>query len=270
MDTIDFIFRGDNSSGFQSREEEMRCIKKAKKGDRKARNKILEKHKKFVFKFIQQWNNDNVDIKDLFQEALLGLIEAIEKVEPQRDVKFLSYARYHVKRKALDFLTQTNDLIRLPQNKKTLLLEIRKTRDRLKQQNLEEPNLSEIAEEMNRDIEDLEFVIRTSQTPRFLEDKIGSDSNPLRLKEVLSAPERKESENISNERFRKFIRKHLSKLSQREAEILEKYFGINCKSQNLKQIANSKGLTRERIRQIKQKAIRRLRDFNDEELRMFL
>ena len=233
---------------------------KIKKGNQVALEKLVKANLRFVVSVAKQYQNQGLSLGDLINEGNLGLIKAAKRFDETRGFKFISYAVWWIRQSILQALAEQSRIVRLPLNRVGALNKIGKAYNSLEQEYEREPTAEEIAKELEMDIEEVQETLKmgtrhVSMDAPFsqgeensLLDVLASDENPLPDTSLMSASLRNE------------IERALSTLTDREAEVIKLYFGFSGDhSLTLEEIGEQFHLTRERVRQIKEKAIRRLR-----------
>lgn len=240
-------------------EEEVELAQRIRKGDRLALEKLTRANLRFVVSVAKQYQNQGLSLPDLINEGNLGLIKAAEKFDETRGFKFISYAVWWIRQSILQALAEQSRIVRLPLNQVGSLNKINKAFSRFEQENERRPSPEELAEELDIPIEKIVDTIKISgrhisvDAP-FVEgednsllDVLVNDDSPIADRALMS-------ESLLIE-----INRALETLSERERDIIRMFFGIGCQEMTLEEIGDKFGLTRERVRQIKEKAIRRLR-----------
>jgi RNA polymerase primary sigma factor len=241
-------------------EQEIEFSIKIKRGDQVALEKLVKANLRFVVSVAKQYQNQGLSLGDLINEGNLGLIKAAKRFDETRGFKFISYAVWWIRQSILQALAEQSRIVRLPLNRVGALNKIGRAYNSLEQEYEREPTASEIAKELEMDLDEVSETLKMSgrhvsmDAPfnqgeeNSLLDIIASDENPLPDTSLMSASLRNE------------IERALSTLTEREAEVIKLYFGFDDEnSLTLEEIGEQFHLTRERVRQIKEKAIRRLR-----------
>ena len=232
-------------------EEEVELAQRIRKGDQRALEKLTRANLRFVVSVAKQYQNQGLSLPDLINEGNLGLIKAAEKFDETRGFKFISYAVWWIRQSILQALAEQSRIVRLPLNQVGSLNKINKAFSRFEQE--------EWAETLDLPAEKVADTLRVSgrhisvDAP-FVEgednsllDVLVNDDSPVADKTLIN-------ESLSTE-----VERALATLTERERDIIRLFFGINCQEMTLEEIGEKFGLTRERVRQIKEKAIRRLR-----------
>ena len=240
-------------------EEEVELAQRIKKGDRIALEKLTRANLRFVVSVAKQYQNQGLSLPDLINEGNLGLIKAAEKFDETRGFKFISYAVWWIRQSILQALAEQSRIVRLPLNQVGSLNKINKAFSKFEQEHERKPSSEELAEELDIPVDKIADTLKVSgrhisvDAP-FIE---GEDNSLL---DVLVNDDSPNADRVLiNESLTKEIDRALSTLTERESEIIKMFFGIGYQEMTLEEIGDKFGLTRERVRQIKEKAIRRLR-----------
>lgn len=241
-------------------EEEVRLAKLVKQDDQDALNKLVQANLRFVVSVAKQYQNQGLSLGDLINEGNLGLIKAAKRFDETKGFKFISYAVWWIRQAILQALAEQSRIVRLPLNRVGALHKIGKVSSDLEQNYGREPSADEIAERLDMSSNEVTDTLKISSRHLSLDAPFqeGEDNRLLDvLEDEVQAPP---DEDLFDEALQKEVVKALSTLTDREAEVIRLYFGIGReKPMTLEQIGTRFGLTRERVRQIKEKAIRRLR-----------
>ena len=240
--------------------EEVRLAKLVKKDDQDALNKLVQANLRFVVSVAKQYQNQGLSLGDLINEGNLGLIKAAKRFDETKGFKFISYAVWWIRQAILQALAEQSRIVRLPLNRVGALHKIGKVSSDLEQNYGREPSAEEIAEKLDMSSSEVTDTLKISSRHLSLDAPFqeGEDNRLLDvLEDEVQAPP---DEDLFDEALQKEVVKALSTLTDRESEVIRLYFGIGReKPMTLEQIGTRFGLTRERVRQIKEKAIRRLR-----------
>jgi RNA polymerase primary sigma factor len=241
-------------------EQEVDLAVKIKNGDKIALEKLTKANLRFVVSVAKQYQNQGLSLGDLINEGNLGLIKAAKRFDETRGFKFISYAVWWIRQSILQALAEQSRIVRLPLNRVGALNKIGKAYSNLQQEFEREPNTTEIATELGMDIYDVSVALRISGKHVSM-DAPFAQGTENRLIDVLENDQQPTpDEALMMESLRAEINRALGTLTQREAEVIQLYFGLNKEhSLTLEEIGERFNLTRERVRQIKEKAIRRLR-----------
>ena len=233
-------------------EEEVELAGRIRKGDRRALEKLTRANLRFVVSVAKQYQNQGLSLPDLINEGNLGLIKAAEKFDETRGFKFISYAVWWIRQSILQALAEQSRIVRLPLNQVGSLNKISKAFSKFEQENERKPSPEELADEIADTLKvsgrhisvDAPFVEGEDNS---LLDVLVNDDSPMADRSLV------------NESLSKEIDRALDTLTPREKEIIRMFFGIGEQEKTLEEIGDKFNLTRERVRQIKEKAIRRLR-----------
>ncbi len=240
--------------------EEVDLARKIKSGDEHARNRLVEANLRFVVSVAKEYQNRGVPLSDLVSAGNVGLITAAERFDENKGFKFISYAVWWIRQAILQTLAEQSRTVRLPLNKIGLLYKISKASRLLQQERADDPNAEDIAHELEVSVEEVRETLMCGRSVRSL-DAAFKEEEDHSLLDVL-ADDRQESPEslVMRGCLRGQIDSALGSLVGREAKILKLYFGLDGEEpMTLDQIGARFGLTRERVRQIKEKALHRLR-----------
>ena len=241
-------------------EEEVELAQKIKAGDERALDKLTKANLRFVVSVSKQYQNQGLTLPDLINEGNLGLIKAAKRFDETRGFKFISYAVWWIRQSILQALAEQSRIVRLPLNKIGSINKINKMYAFLEQENERPPSAEEIAKKLDMTVNDVKESMKNSGRHVSMDAPLieGEDSN---LYDVLNSgespnPDRK----LLHESLRIEINRALETLTPREADVVKLYFGLGeHQPMTLEEIGETFDLTRERVRQIKEKAIRRLK-----------
>ncbi|MDX2133877.1 MAG: RNA polymerase sigma factor RpoD/SigA [Saprospiraceae bacterium] len=242
-------------------EEEVELAKRIKQGDQVALEKLTKANLRFVVSVAKQYQNQGLSLSDLINEGNLGLIKAAQRFDETRGFKFISYAVWWIRQSILQALAEQSRIVRLPLNKVGSLNKINKAFSELEQQYEREPSAEELAELLEISSDEVETTLgvaarHVSMDAPFVE---GEDNSLLDVLENNSMPGTDTHLEYADS-LRREIERSLSTLSDRQADVIKLYFGIGePHPMSLEDIGDKFGLTRERVRQIKDKAINKLR-----------
>jgi len=240
-------------------EEEVELARRIKQGDEEALEKLVKANLRFVVSVAKQYQNQGLTLSDLINEGNLGLIRAAEKFDETRGFKFISYAVWWIRQSILQALAEQSRIVRLPLNQVGSINRMNKMLAKFEQEHNRQPTDEELAEMMEVTEEKLLQSRRNATRHRSIDAPINDEesSSLADLIENKDAP-RADAELI-RESLSIEIERALSTLTKREADVIKYFFGINAPEMTLEEIGEHLGLTRERVRQIREKAIRRLR-----------
>jgi len=241
-------------------DEEVELAKRIRDGDQVALERLTKANLRFVVSVAKQYQNQGLSLGDLINEGNLGLIKAAQRFDETRGFKFISYAVWWIRQSILQALAEQSRIVRLPLNRVGSLNKISKTFSELEQRYEREPSPEELAEEL--DITPAEVIDTLKISGRHVSMDApfvqGEDNTLLDVLE--NDTEDKPDSELMNDSLRREVQRALSTLTPREADVITFYFGLNGEHpMTLEEIGEKFNLTRERVRQIKEKAIRRLR-----------
>ena len=242
-----------------SPEEEVELAQRIQKGDKEALEKLTKANLRFVVSVDKQYQNQGLSLPDLINEGNLGLIKAAEKFDETRGFKFISYAVWWIRQSILQALAEQSRIVRLPLNQVGALNKINKALSKFEQENERQPSSEELSEMIDVSKEKISDTLRVSGRHVSVDAPFveGEDNSLLDVLPNDDSP--MADRGLVNESLNTKIERALSTLSSREREIIKSFFGIGCQEMTLEEIGERFGLTRERVRQIKEKAIRRLK-----------
>ena len=241
-------------------DEEVELAQRIKAGDQRALEKLTKANLRFVVSVAKQYQNQGLTLPDLINEGNLGLIKAAQRFDETRGFKFISYAVWWIRQSILQALAEQSRIVRLPLNKIGSINKINKTFAFLEQSHERPPSAEEIAKELDMTINDVKESMKNSGRHVSMDAPLveGEDSN---LYDVLRSGESPNPDrDLLHESLRTEIERALETLTPREADVIRLYFGLGDQHpMTLEEIGETFDLTRERVRQIKEKAIRRLK-----------
>ncbi|MFH0989055.1 MAG: sigma-70 family RNA polymerase sigma factor [bacterium] len=241
-------------------QEEIELARRIKKGDQKALEKLTKANLRFVVSVAKQYQNQGLSLGDLINEGNLGLIKAAKRFDETRGFKFISYAVWWIRQSILQALAEQSRIVRLPLNRVGALNKIGKAFSTLEQEFEREPSASELAEELDMSLFEVSDTLKISGRHLSM-DAPFAQGEDNRLLDVIQDHRQPAPDNqLMEESLKIEVRRALNTLSEREAQVIRLYFGLDQEhSLTLEEIGEKFNLTRERVRQIKEKAIRRLR-----------
>ena len=244
-----------------SAEKEVELAKRIKKGDSKALETLIKANLRFVVSVAKQYQNQGLSLPDLINEGNLGLIKSAERFDETRGFKFISYAVWWIRQSILQALAEQARIVRLPLNKIGSLNKIHKAFNKLEQEFQREPTTDEVAFLMESKPELVEDSLNFASTHVSMDAPLREEEANNMYDVMLNDDSPKPDANLMDSSLRLEIERSLGTLGDREAEILRYYFGLNgCQEITLEEIGDEFGLTRERVRQIKEKAIKKLKN----------
>ncbi|HYX08709.1 MAG TPA: sigma-70 family RNA polymerase sigma factor [Bacteroidales bacterium] len=243
-----------------SAEEEVELARRIKSGDAESLNKLISANLRFVVSVSKQYQNQGLSLPDLINEGNLGLIKAAQRFDETRGFKFISYAVWWIRQSILQALAEQARIVRLPLNKIGSINKINKMLSELEQKYEREPSILEIAQALELAPDDVKEAIRSSGRHVSMDAPLSYEEDGNMYDVLLNIETPSPDKGLLNDSLRKEIERALSTLTIREADIIRLYFGLNGKHPHtLEEIGEVFNLTRERVRQIKEKAIKRLK-----------
>jgi RNA polymerase primary sigma factor len=241
-------------------EEEVELARRIKSGDDKALDKLVKANLRFVVSVAKQYQNQGLSLPDLINEGNLGLIKAAQRFDETRGFKFISYAVWWIRQSILQALAEQSRLVRLPLNQVGSLNKIKKATSRLEQEFERPPSVEEIARKLDIPEHKLDKALRITTRYVSMDAPIAEDEDTKFLDVFVSEDTPRTDNNLMRESLNKEIQRSLSTLTEKERDVINLYYGIGMNhGLTLDEIGAKFNLTRERVRQIKEKAIRRLK-----------
>lgn len=243
-----------------SAEEEVELARRIRLGDQRALDTLCEANLRFVVNVAKKYQNQGLSLADLIHEGNLGLIEAAKRFDETKGFKFISYAVWWIRQAILQALAEQSRIVRLPLNRSGTLYKIGKTSDRLGQEYGRKPTPDEIATELDLRLEEVKDTMRISSKHVSLDAPIKEGEKSRFMDFMSDEVQPTPDDQLMDDALKVSVKDTLGSLSDRECDIIQLYFGLNNQEpMTLEEIGKRYGLTRERVRQIKEKALRRLR-----------
>jgi len=243
-----------------SPEQEISLARRIKKGDEIALDKLVKSNLRFVISVAKEYQGQGLPLQDLISEGNLGLIKAAQRFDETRGFKFISYAVWWIRQSILQALAEQSRVVRLPLNRVGAINKVGRALEKLEKQFGREPSMDEIADTMEMTSFEVADVLKTSARHLSLDEPFKEEDGNSLLDVIESDRYRPPDGSLMQESLRVEVEKVLSTLKPREAEIIRLYFGLDGdRPLTLEEIGEHFKLTRERVRQIKEKALRRLR-----------
>ena len=249
-----------------SAEEEAQLAAQIRQGDKKALERLTKANLRFVVSVAKQYQNQGLSLPDLINEGNLGLIRAAEKFDETRGFKFISYAVWWIRQAILQAIAEQSRIVRLPLNQVGSVNKINRVLNRFEQENERRPSIDEISEQIDLPEEKIDEAINISGKHVSMDAPFNANDDNSLLDVLVNDNAPSADMQLVLESLRQEINKALTWLNERERNVIEAFFGINQPELTLEEIGDKYHLTRERVRQIKEKAIRRLRTTTNNEL----
>ena len=242
-------------------EQEIELARRIKKGDRTALEALTKANLRFVVSVAKQFQNQGLSLGDLINEGNLGLIKAAERFDETRGFKFISYAVWWIRQSIMQAIAEQSRMVRLPLNRVGTLNKLGKAYSKLEQEYERKPSAFELAEELDMKADEVSDTLQLYGRHVSMDAPFSGDDDKNSLIDILPNDQQPSPDvTLMQESLKAEVESVLSTLSEREASVLRLYFGINSEhSATLEEIGERFNLTRERVRQIKEKALRTLR-----------
>lgn len=241
-------------------EQEVELAQRIHQGDRKALDKLVSSNLRFVVSVAKQYQNQGLSLPDLINEGNMGLIKAAEKFDETRGFKFISYAVWWIRQSILQAIAEKSSLIKLPVNQVGAVNKISHASNQFEQEHERRPSLDEIAERLDIPEEKIEDAFKVSGRHMSVDAPINSNETNSLLDVIPSEDNTQADQEMDIESLRKEMSRLLTFLNDRDRTVIESFYGIGQPEQTLDEIASKCGVSRERVRQIREKAIRKLRN----------
>ncbi len=243
-----------------SPEEEKELARRAKKGDKEALKKLVEGNLRFVVNVAKNFMGWGVPLTDLIAAGNLGLIEAAKRFDPDRDVKFISYAVWWIRQAIMQTIFQQTGAVRIPVKESLFISKVKETYEKLKEKLKREPTIEEIAKEVDASPKKVRNALQVVRMPYSLDKPLGEEED-LTLLDLISKKGTEDVEkDIVEESLHKELNKLLNALDERERAIIEYRFGLKGEEpKTLTEVGEILGISRERVRQLEQRALKKLR-----------
>lgn len=243
-------------------EEEVELARRIKKGDKEAMEKLIRANLRFVVSVAKQYQNQGLSLPDLINEGNLGLIKAAEKFDETRGFKFISYAVWWIRQSIMQAINEQSRIVRLPLNQVSSLTKYRKAIQEFEQKHRRKPTQKELAEILETTEEKIKKTASASGKAISMDAPFVEDEDNSLIDILPNEDSPKADEDLMKESLRVEIERALSTLTEREREIIKLSFGISTEPISLEEIGERYGLTRERVRQIREKALKKMRNTN--------
>ncbi len=261
QDSLDIYLDEIKNIPLLSRQEEIELAKKVRQGDKKAIEELTLGNLRFVVKIAREYQGRGVVLADLINEGNLGLFRAAQKFDDRKGVKFISYAVWWIRQAVLKTILMNSRTVRLPQNRVEEITKMTKAKNKISQIFGREPTVAEIAQELGIKEEEVKNAIKIAQSDISMSSSKNLKNSMYFTKKSKNLLYPSPEEAYERHALKESLLKKLNKLSSREKEILELYFGIDGeRPHTLEEIGKMNNITRERVRQIKERALKKLRE----------
>lgn len=240
-------------------EEEVELARRIKQGDRKALEKLTRANLRFVVSVAKQYQNQGISLPDLINEGNLGLIKAAERFDETRGFKFISYAVWWIRQSILQAIAEHSRIVRMPINQVGSANKINRALNKFEQENERRPSIDEIASDVNLPEEKIYEALKANVRQVSVDAQLPDGDGASMIEKMQSTDEPATDNALVMQSLKDEISVALSALNERERYIVEAFYGINQPEATMEEIGKRYGLTRERVRQIREKAIRKLR-----------
>ena len=241
-------------------DEEVELAQRIRKGDRRALERLTRANLRFVVSVAKQYQNQGLSLPDLINEGNVGLIKAAEKFDETRGFKFISYAVWWIRQSILQAIAEQSRIVRLPLNQVGSVNKIARVLSKFEQENERRPSVEEISERLDLPAEKVDVAMNASGRHVSVDAPFAEGEDNSLLDVMVNDNSPAADRELVRESLREEIRSALKMLNHRERSIIEAYYGLGTPELTLEEIGVKFGLTRERVRQIREKAIKRLRD----------
>ena len=253
-----------------STDEEVELAQRIRQGDQKALDKLTRANLRFVVSVAKQYQNQGLSLPDLIDEGNLGLIKAARKFDETRGFKFISYAVWWIRQSILQALADQSREIRLPLNQVGLNNRISKEISKFEQENQRRPSAEELAQRLDMPLEKVASALKASYRTVSVDEPVADGDDKCMADTLANDDVPSTDATLTQESLSKEVDRALNQLQGKEREILSLCFGIGCREMTLEEIGDKFNLTRERVRQIKEKAIRKLKGEKSALLKSYL
>ena len=261
-DSLDAFLKSISKIPLLTREEEIELAKRAKAGDKEALKKLVESNLRFVVSVAKKYLGCGLPLHDLIAEGILGLIEAARRFDPDKGVKFISYAVWWIRQSIMQALAQQTGAVKIPVKQAVLVNKITRSYGELLKKLGREPTIEELAEHVGMDPKEVERLLSICQVPLSLDTPIG-DEEDTTFKDFLKGEGTAEvEEKVVQEELKQSIQEMLEQLTPQEKKIIIMRFGLDGNEpKTLREIGEKLGISRERVRQLETRAKKKMREY---------
>lgn len=244
-----------------SEREEKELAKKIREGDKKALEKLILGNLRFVVNVAKEYQGKGLTLAELINEGNYGLIKAAQKFDETKNVKFISYAVWWIRQSIMKAILENNSNIRIPLSQITKINAVNRAQQEILDQENRVPTFKEIADKIGMSENEVKNILNLNKVELSLSDPIGDDENLYLGDTIIEENELSPEETLLRKRYKETLKNQLEKLSEREAFVLKKYFGLDdYRPHTLEEIGKELNISRERVRQIKDRAINKLKE----------
>ncbi len=240
-------------------EEEAALARRIREGDQKALDRLVRANLRFVVSVAKQYQRQGLSLPDLINEGNLGLIKAAQRFDETRGFKFISYAVWWIRQSILQAIAEKGRVVRIPLNQSGTLQKLNKAQNRFEQENERTPTPEELAQSMGVPIDKVKQTLPLSGKPVSVDAPFSEEEDGTLLDVLSSSSEPSPDEGLSKESLQKEIERVLRSMSKREEDIIKLSFGIGMQPMTMEEIGEKMHLTRERVRQVRDKALKKMR-----------
>lgn len=259
-----------NTMDMISADEEVELAQRIKKGDEIAFQKLVKSNLRFVVSVAKQYQNFGVSLNDLINEGNIGLMKAARKFDETKGFKFISYAVWWIRQSIHNAIQQKGKLVRLPANKAGLMLRIRRAEDQFIQQNERKPDAEELAQMLDMNESAITSTLSAQFSSYSLDEPVAEDSGTSKIDLFESDEDNNIDSEIERSSLRQEINRLLGRLNKNERTVLSNFYGLGTDSRTLSEISSELHLSKERIRQIKSRALKKLNSMKGGHLQSFV
>ncbi len=261
-DSLDAFLKAISKIPLLSREEEIELAKRAKEGDKEALKKLVESNLRFVVSVAKKYAGYGLPLHDLIAEGILGLIEAARRFDPDKGVKFISYAVWWIRQSIMQALAQQTGAVKIPVKQAVLVNKITRSYGELLKKLGREPTVDELAEYVGMSAKEIEKLLSISQVPLSLDTPVGDEEDTTFKDFLKGAGTAEVEERVVREELKQSVLEMLEQLTPQEKRIIIMRFGLDGNEpKTLREIGEELGISRERVRQLETRAKKKMREY---------